>query len=415
MDYDILIVGGGASGLAAAVAAGRTARLSVGILERLDRVGKKLLVTGNGRCNITNRDLSLWHFHGGGMQTAGAVLDTLPLEDTLAFFRYLGVLIKFDETGRAYPYSLQASSVLDALRAGAAALGTDVRCGCRVTGIKRISGGFRLTAETPDGPAAFTARRVILATGGSAAPKLGSDGEGVRLLTALGHKAAPQTPAIVQLKTDTTYTRPLKGIKIEGRATLRLSGKKARTEAGEILFTDYGLSGPPVLQLSREAVRAREGRAEIALDCMPEYPLRQVFSMLLEWEAIYPERRMEDFFTGMLHKRLGQTLVKACGIPLSRTAGELSPDQMKELAGKIKDFRFRVLGSTGWANAQTTAGGVLLDGFSPRTLESRLVPGLYACGEALDVDGDCGGYNLQWAWASGVLAGRSAAMACKKR
>ena len=410
--YDIVIIGGGASGLAAAIAAGRTnAAARVCILERLDRVGKKLLVTGNGRCNITNRDQSPERYHSAEMEAAGAVLGTLPLADTLSFFEDLGVLVKFDGTGRGYPYSLQASAVLDALRAGAAEAGAETVCGCRVSGIAPVSGGFRLTLEEEGRKAVCRAERVILAAGGSAAPKLGSDGNGCALLKGLGHTVLPCTPAIVQLKTETVYTKPLKGVKVEGRATLYVNGRKGRSEAGEILFTDYGLSGPPVLQISRAAGAAGQGdRVEVSLDCMPEYPFHRVCGMLGDRAARRPDTALESFFTGMLQKRLGQTLVKACGLDLHRRAGDLSPAAWKALASIIKDFRFPVLGTTGWANAQTTAGGLCLGEFSPRTLESRKVKGLYACGEALDVDGDCGGYNLQWAWASGLLAGKSAAL-----
>ncbi|MCI8359835.1 MAG: aminoacetone oxidase family FAD-binding enzyme [Clostridiales bacterium] len=413
--YDILVIGGGASGLAAAIAAGRGIAgrrppASILILERLDRVGKKLLVTGNGRCNITNRDVSPAKFHTVRPEIAEAVLRTLSPRQTAAFFAELGVLFRFDETGRAYPYSLQASSVLDALRAGAAEAGALTRCGCRVTSIRPRGGGFLVEAEERAGPGRYAARRVILAAGGSAAPKLGSDGGGCRLLEALGHIVLPETPAIVQLKTDSTYTRPLKGIKVEGSATLYIDGKKERAEAGEILFTDYGLSGPPILQISRAAVRAGKGRrAEVSVDCMPDYPFHRVCALLSNRAARRPACPLEDYFTGLLHKRVGQTLFKACGLSLRDPAGGLTQVQWKAVASKVKDFRFRVTGHTGWANAQTTAGGLDLAGFSPSGLESRKVKGLYACGEALDVDGDCGGYNLQWAWASGLLAGRSAA------
>ena len=417
--YDIVIIGGGASGLAAAIEAGRrtagsrsTARVL--ILERLDRVGKKLLTTGNGRCNITNRDLSPEKFHSNRPKAAEEVLRTLSPQQTADFFADLGVLFRFDETGRAFPYSLQASAVLDALRAGADEAGAVTRCGCQVTGIRPRKGGFFVEAEGGEGQIRYTARRVILAAGGSAAPKLGSDGNGSRLLQALGHAVLPQTPAIVQLKTDPTYTKPLKGIKVEGKAALYIDGKKERAEAGEILFTDYGLSGPPILQISRAAARAGKGSMiEVSVDCMPDYPFHRIYALLLERAARRPACPLEDYFTGLLHKRVGQTLLKACGLSLRDPAGRLTQAQWKAVASKLKDFRFRVTGTTGWANAQTTAGGLDLADFSPRTLESRRVKGLYACGEALDVDGDCGGYNLQWAWASGLLAGRSAAVSLK--
>lgn len=406
---DIVIVGGGASGLTAAIFAARKAPgAAICILERLDRVGKKLLTTGNGRCNITNRDQSPERYHTAAPATARQVLAAFPLEKTQAFFEDLGLLLTFDENGRAYPYSLQASAVLDALRAEAEALGVSVRCGVFVTGIRRSGEGFVLTIRQDEEESRLFCRRVILAAGGSAAPKLGSDGNGCRLLAGLGHPILSQTPAIVQLKTDTTWTRPLKGVKIQGRATLYITGKRRRSETGEILFTDYGLSGPPVLQISREAARDK-GEAAVSVDCMPEYPFHRVGALLRGRAARRPGQAMEAFFTGLLHKRLGQVLIKSCGLSLHQPAGKLTPADWKALTAAVKDFRFPVTGTTGFSNAQTTAGGAALRSFHERTLESRLIGGLFACGEVLDVDGDCGGYNLQWAWASGYVAGRAAA------
>ena len=406
---DILIVGGGASGLTAAIAAARTAPAArVRIAERLDRVGKKLLVTGNGRCNITNRDQSPDRYHTASPGAARRVLEAFPLERTQEFFQDLGVELKFDGAGRAYPYSLQASSVLDALRAEAAALGVEILCGARVLDLRPAKGGLSAILQLQEGQTRLSCRRVVLAAGGSAAPRLGSDGDGCRLLSGLGHTILPLTPAIVQLKTDPTYTRPLKGVKIEGRATLYLNGRR-RSETGEVLFTEYGLSGPPVLQISREAARAEAGAAEVSVDCMPEYPFHQVAGLLRRRAERRPAAPLEGFFTGLLHKRLGQVLLKSCGLSLQAPAGSLTPSHLQTLTSRIKDFRFPVTGTTGFANAQTTAGGASLESFDPHTLASRLLRGLYACGEALDVDGDCGGYNLQWAWSSGYVAGRAAA------
>lgn len=403
-NVDVLIVGGGAAGLAAAIAAAeRVERLRIVVLERGERVGRKIATTGNGRCNITNRDLSLAHFHGESVDFARHALSCYDLSRTTDFFARMGVLIKYEDSGKAYPYSLQAASVTDALRFRAAQLGVELMTGVTVTQIRR-----NLTVVTDQGN--FAAKRVIVAAGGYAAPKTGSDGAGVKLLGALGHTPTRILPAIVQLKTDNSITRTLKGIKTDGVATVLADEKPLRREAGEILFTEYGLSGPPILQLSRTAV-AQLGRAcvEISLDIFPDYTLKQTEILLTARVKQLCDRTLEEFFTAMLNKRLGQAVLKACGFKLSMSVSELGAREIRLICAKLHDFRFKVTDTTGFSNAQTTAGGIKTRAFCAKTMESKLVPGLYAAGEVLDIDGDCGGYNLQWAWSSGLLAGTCAA------
>lgn len=408
MDFDIIIIGGGASGLTAAVTAKRAGGegLRVAVLERLDRVGKKLLTTGNGRCNLTNRYLELSRFHGEDSAFAASAFRQFPLANTLDFFAELGVVVKF-ERDKAYPYSLQASSVVDALRFEAAELGVSLLCGQTVTAIERLDRGFLVKAG-----GSFTARKVILAAGGSAAPKLGTDGSGFELLKTLGHTIVPPKPAIVQVKTETGYVRQLKGVKVDAVASVRVDGKIIRTENGEVLFCEYGLSGPPILQLSR-LVSVYEGDypMEIVLNFMPEYSFEAVAAMCWRRVKRHPNRTLDEFFTGMLQKRLGQILVKSCGFSLSGAAGSLTPKDCNALAAAVNGFSLVTTGTTGFENAQVTAGGALTLEFHPDTLESYKVPGIYAAGEVLDIDGDCGGFNLQWAWSSGFAAGMAAAAA----
>lgn len=408
MNYDIIIVGGGAAGLAAAISAAvADPNLKIAILERGERVGRKLATTGNGRCNITNRDLSPAHFHGKNSRFSDYALEKFGLDSTVEFFEKLGVLIKFDLSGRAYPYSLQAAGVTDALRFAAAELGVDIITQETVKSVKK---GFNIRTDRQN----YIAKRVIIAAGGSAAPRTGSDGSGCQLLKGLGHSMAPVFPAIVQLKTDNTVTRSLKGIKVEGKASVLIGGKIRRSEAGEILFTDYGLSGPPVLALSRIAAEnLTKAPVEISLDLMPEYGVRETADMLTFRMKVLKNRALEEFFTAMLNKRLGQAVLKACGFKLSLPICSLEKSDAVKISSLIHDFRFRVTDTTGFANAQTTAGGVCTDEFDNRTMESGLIRGLYAAGEVLDIDGDCGGYNLQWAWSSGRLAGKSAAESFK--
>lgn len=404
MNYDIIVVGGGAAGLAAAISAKETAPdNSVAVLEKGERVGKKLAITGNGRCNITNKNLSLARFHGKDSRFAEYALRNFGLDYTLSFFERMGVLIKFEDSGKAYPYSLQAAGVTDALRFRAADLGVDIIPGCEV---KKIRKGFNIMTSNGE----YRAKRVILTAGGYAAPKSGSDGSGCRLLRELGHTSTKILPAIVQLKTDNTLTRSLKGIKTDALATVTVGGKPVRKELGEILFTEYGLSGPPILQLSRIASEnVGKAAVEVSLDLMPEYSSKQTFDMISRRVGLLGSRSLDEFFTAMLNKRLGQTVIKSCGLALSSKAGALNRDDIHKINHALHNFTFSVKDTTGFANAQTTAGGISTAEFDEKTMCSRLVRGLFAAGEVLDIDGDCGGYNLQWAWSSGILSGISAA------
>lgn len=400
----LAIIGGGASGLFAGVTAADTGHFeSIVIYEKLDRVGKKLLVTGNGRCNLMNTGLDPTRYHSEHPAAAMGILESFPPKEQIRAFEAMGLLCRAEEGGRVYPYSAQASSVLDVLRFRALELGTRIRENAEISGIQRTPGGFRLRS----GDEILEADRVILACGGSAAPKLGSDGSGHRLLRSLGHSISPVTPALVQLKTETSWTRQLKGIKLEMEASLHAENQLQNRQRGDVLFTEYGLSGTAILDLSRAAARLKN--CEIMLDAMPEYDTRQIIRLLQSRAEAFRGRALFDFFTGLLNKRYGQVLLKSLGYVLSDPAATLTPPGLARIADAIKGFRIPVTGTTGFPGAQVTAGGALLSEFDPHTLESKKVPGLFACGEVLDVDGDCGGYNLTWCWASARAAALGAA------
>ncbi len=402
----LAIVGGGASGLCAAVRAAESGRFSrVIVLERGPRVGRKLLATGNGRCNLTNRYASPENYRcrtGRHPEFVRPALEAFNVGRVLSFFESLGIVPLEEEDGKIYPRSLQAASVLDVLRFRAEELGVELCCDQEVTGIRPAAEGFvLLTAQGK-----LRAERVLLAAGGAASPKLGGTDSGCRLLEELGHSITPLLPSIVQLKTELTTIRPLTGIKVDGIVTLT-GGDTPVSQTGEILFTDYGISGPPVMQVSCQATRLLEagGKPVISLDLASEYTKEELFLLLKARAAARPEVLLENFLVGMFHKRVGQTALKAAGIaPLSRKAGSLAPNELNALVSQLKSWKLPVTGTMGLLNAQVTAGGAELSEFDPNTLESRLIPGLYACGEVLDIDGDCGGYNLQWAWSSAMLA-----------
>ncbi len=402
----LAVIGGGAAGLAAAVTAARLGA-QVTVYERGARVGRKLLATGNGRCNLTNRQAAPKYYHGQEPDFVQPALARFPVAETIAFFDSLGVMVVEEDGGKCYPRSLQAAAVLDALRLECERLGVEMVCDCEITRLQPLKGGFNLYSAT----GVFYAQKVIVAAGGAASAPLGGCEAGYQLLAALGHRRTGLHPAIVQLKCDAKATKALNGIKIQAMVTLREDEKRLGQESGEVLFTDYGLSGPPILQLSSLATRHLGGKKQltVGLDVFSDMTEAALGELLSQRAAARPEMLLENFTVGMLNKRLGQITLKECGIaPLSRQAGSLTQAEIARYAALLKDWRLVVRDTNGLRQAQVTAGGVETSGFDSCTMASRLVSGLYACGEVLDIDGDCGGYNLQWAWSSGRLAAESA-------
>lgn len=399
---DLAVVGGGASGLAAALAAADAGkkRLSVTVLEKNPRVGKKLLLTGNGRCNLTNREAGDGsHYHGDG--GARVMLDRCPPERVLELFRRAGLLCRELEGGRFYPYSLQASSVLNVLRRNLDAFGVEVLCGFEVKFIRKSEGGLILSSPEGD----ILARRVILAAGGAACPQSGSDGAGFALAKALGHAVGPVCPSLVQVKTDPARVRPLKGVRCPVSAAFRARGKVMRVSEGEVQFTENALSGICIFELSRCFGELRApADAQIALDLFPEYPADRLAGLFRASAESSEDLSAPQLLEGFLPKTLGIELSRYAFGGLS---GALRTEEAGRLAAAAKDFRFPAYGTFSWDRAQVTAGGVPLSELT-ENLESKKCPGLCLCGELLDVDGDCGGFNLHWAWTSGLIAGKAA-------
>lgn len=404
--YDILVIGGGASGMVAAIAAcSERKHTSVAVLERNNRVGKKILVTGNGRCNITNTDINISRYHGNNVRFAMKALTDVDAEQTLSFFADLGMYPKVED-GKVYPNSLQASSVVDMLRMRMSQLGIAEICDFECTGIKSKDDIFTVTSSKG---AVLKARKVIVCTGGKAAPKCGTDGSGYKLLQKFGHKLTDTHPSLVQIRCDSPYLIPMKGVKFDANVSIYSNNKFIQSEYGELLFTDYGISGPPVFQLSRIAsVECAKGSDVYAVvDMIPELDEYEVYIQLCSRSKNVP---VESFLTGMFNKLLAHQLLKSCGVVKFNTNADiLTDDMLKLLAKNIKSWQFKVTGTNSWDAAQVTAGGIDTSDFNPSTMESTLVKGIYSAGEILDIDGDCGGFNLQWAWSSGILAGENCA------
>ena len=390
----VLIIGGGASGMIAALTASENAENEILILERQARMARKLLATGNGRCNLTNRNLTVENYHGQQPRFCTYALKEFGVEDTLAYFRSLGLLTVTEDSGRVYPRSDSANSVADVLR-----LPLEQRenvmiiSGAEVKTLQRMNGEFVAVA----GEIAYHADRVIVCAGGCAGGKLGGTDLGYKLLASFGHTRTKLLPALVQLRTDTTYVRSLKGVRCE--AEVRHAGQK---RTGEIQFTDYGVSGPLIFELSAFAVPGED----LLVDFLPELSENEIKELLALRCRAMPALKAEDLLTGMLHNRLGRTVLRAAGFSLEQPCGTFSDSDLARIAGQIKRFAIRVLGTMGMDGAQVTAGGIRTEEFDETTMESKLCRGLYAAGEVLDIDGDCGGYNLQWAWSSGRLAGQ---------
>jgi predicted Rossmann fold flavoprotein len=404
----VAVIGGGCSGMMAAISAARSGA-GVLLLEARDRVGKKLLATGNGRCNLSNADCSLSRFHGGDPVFIARVLSGFPVAETIDFFEKLGIACKTEDDGKVFPQPDQASAVLDLLRYELERLKVELRTGHEVQRIVPGKDGFHLHLAAGG---QLEAGRVILASGGKGAPQFGSDGSGFRLACEAGHRIIEPLAALVPLRLRADSLRRLKGVKFNGRAEIRCNGEVLRRETGEILFTDNGVSGPPVLQLSRAAaVALHEHRApRIVLDLFPGLDLEQMDAALACRFVQQGEKPLALGLVGLLNKRLIPVLLAEAGIhDPSILCKALPAGERQKLSGLLKNWAFPVVGTQPWPQAQVTAGGVVLDEVDASSLQSRLVPGLYFCGEVLDVDGDCGGFNLQWAWSSGYVAGCSAA------
>lgn len=404
----IIVIGGGAAGLVAAIVAARGgARVTV--LERMQRVGKKLLATGNGRCNLSNRRLDTSRYHGVRPGFVEGVFAQFGLDETLRFFESLGVPVAEEEDGKLFPASRQASSVLDVLRYEMSQLGVTEVCDVIVQAVQPRDGGFRCICG--DGQT-FDADAVVVCAGGKSSPNLGSNGGGYKIAQALGHTIIEPFPALVQVHLDAPYLNQLAGVGIEGEAQAWVDGKLQRTETGEILFAKYGVSGTAILQLSRPISESTQrGRlTEIRLDLFPALTHAALTDVLQERIAKNTRKPADFCFVGFIHKRLIPILLRLAGVQdLQRPCGELSREEIERIAKTMKEWTIPCTGTQSWMFSQVTAGGVDVREVDPDTLESKRVPGVHFAGEVLDIDGDSGGFNLQWAWSSGAVAGTHAA------
>jgi len=411
--YGIAVVGGGASGLVSAIFAEGSCD-SVCVLEGEERIGKKILITGDGKCNLTNRNLSMEHYHSPDKNFVNKVLSKFSNTDTEKFFHSLGLLTRTEEKGRVYPYSFQASSVLDVLRFAVSERNVEVRTGFKVKNIEKLEDTFEIESEKSE---KVFAKKVILACGGIAAPFTGSDGSGFRIAEQLGHRIIKPLPALVQLKLESPYLKSITGVRVNAKATLFIEGKVADMLSGEVLFTNFGASGPVILGLSFKAGIALSMKKKVLLNInlLPDLSKEKIEETLSEFFSDHPERTISEILIGLLNKRLIPAVLRSSNIDIHKKSKLVLREEVERIVRTISSFEFEVIGTLSFRDAQSTSGGVSLKEVDSEKMESKLVKNLFFAGEILDCTGDSGGYNLQWAWSTGFIAGTSASRGFTKR
>ncbi len=398
----IIIIGGGPAGLTAAIASLRKGA-KITLLEHQEKSGKKLLVTGRGRCNLSNHALNPKMYFGKDPNFVRDGLNLFGLKQTLDFLESIGIKTFKDLSGKYFPYSEQSSAVLECLRMEIHALGGIEKNQCNIRSIEKKDSEFNIILKTDK---VLQSDALIIATGGKSFPELGSDGSGYTLAETLGHTLIPPQPALVQICSPDPSLKALQGYKLIGKASLNDGKKIFGSHNGEILFTNYGFSGIPILQLSRQvpSILKRKRSLVLTLDLLPRLELEQIEKEILFRQNHFPKRNLETSLIGFLHKRLIPVLIRKSGLSEISTGKE----NAHTLARQLKSWSFPVTGTLGWENAQVTSGGIHTREVNPITMESKITPNLHFAGEILDVDGLSGGYNLQWAWTSGYLAGSAA-------
>jgi predicted flavoprotein YhiN len=426
------VIGAGAAGLLAAIRAGE-AGARVTLLNAHPKVGLKILMSGGTRCNVTHEEVSERDYFGGSRHVVARILRAFSPEQTRAWFENeLGVALKQEMTGKLFPVTDDAQTVLDALLAAAQRGGVALESGARVVRLERSDAGFRAGIQTVRDATAFDAApvaghgearwplpavepdrwietdRVIVATGGLSFPRTGSDGVGYSLLTALGHTLEPPIPALTPLASDDALRTLLQGVTLDVALTLRVNGKRVHETRGSFLFTHFGYSGPAALDMSRHWLRAA-GERQVTASFLPGGTAEAVAAELLDAARSAPQRSLKRHFTGRLPERVTERLCDESGLSGATAVGQVRREERRELVERLTARDLHVTGTLGYEKAEVTAGGVKLSEVDPSTLESRIVPGLFLCGEVLDVEGRLGGFNFQFAWSSGTVAGRAAA------
>jgi len=405
---DVVVVGAGAAGLATAIFMARSApHLRVRCLDGARRIGAKILVSGGSRCNVTNREVTERDFWGGSPRVVRNVLRAFPAERAAAFFEELGVRLHEEEDGKLFPDTNRSRTVLDALLDEAARRGVTIETGQRVTAVRRKPDGFELSIDS----ATIAARAVAIATGGRSLPKTGSDGAGYDLVRRLGHGYVETTPALAPLMLDGDTHARLAGVSHRAILDLRMNARKTRRLEGSLLWTHFGMSGPVVLNMSRHWHRARldGANADVVVNLVPGESFESLEAWWLEQERERPRAQVTTILATRVPSAVADVWLDVAGIGSDLTMAHLARDDRRRLIRALVEAPVAVVDSRGYGYAEVTAGGIPLDEIDPATMQSRVCPGLYLVGEILDVDGRLGGFNFQWAWSSGWVAGHAIA------
>ena len=409
IDADIAIVGGGASGLIASIAAAQYAnmqdkKVKIIVLEKENRVGKKILMTGNGKCNLTNKNLDSKFYHSNSNNAIDSVLNKFTYPFIVNFFESLGLIFREDKEGRVYPYCDQASSVLDVIRSKMQELEVEEICNFEVVSIQKGKSFFVIESKDLK----VKSKKLLSCKNNNI----------YSALTGFGHKLTPTFPSLVKVNTNSNFIGSLKGIRCRAGVSVVADGRSLKTEVGELQFGDNAVSGICVFSISRliseyfslgTIYSVNYKNVDILIDLFPDYSLEDLKKIMDRAFTLKKKSSLDELFTGIINKRIGMSILKSLNmIPLSRKVGSLTSKEKDKIVSTLKGWRFKPKGVSKWENAQVTAGGIDIREFNIKTMESKKERGLFACGEVLDVDGDCGGFNLHWAWSSGYLAGKSA-------
>lgn len=404
----ISVIGGGASGFSAAIEAARVSRemnipVKIVVYERLSKPGKKILATGNGRCNVLNSQNDISNYNGD-RKFISTVFDCYDVKSNIEFFESLGIRLSEEADGRLYPMSFQATSVLDALRFEASHLGIEFICDAQITSVKKYGLGFILNDE-------YVSDAVIVAGGGKSASVQGSDGSCFELLSSFGIRIRPTFPSLTGIILK-KKNKSLKGTRAAGEILIVDNGKVVAESSGELQYTDYGISGIPAMEVSRAVgehfARKAQGKVVAAINSLPDFTPEEIYEYIQTRRKRNPDLLCEDLLSGVMPKKLGIAKIQSAGIDIHATLSSLTKNNIALLTEIINSEIFEVTGTLGFENSQVTAGGADTKMFDKNTLECKKIKGLYACGEVLDADARCGGYNLTWAWSSGRCAGASA-------
>ena len=400
-NYDIITVGAGAAGLAAAISAKRNNRdLKIAILEAQSKAGKKILVTGNGRCNLTNTNVSEEFYHGSF--DVSKTLNRFSAEKLINFFSTLGLVCDTETNGLVYPHSRQASAVLDVLLMEIKRLKIEIICDCKVELIRKKGEFFNI--KTSNGE--YTAQKAVMSCGGKAFPTAGGTGLGLDVIKNLGHKITPLFPALCPIQVKSDFMKSLKGIRAKAEVTLYDDEKTIKSEIGEVQFTDNALSGICVFNLTTLLPKTKN--PIISVNLTKDYSYIELLNLLYDRKKLFANEPIENYFTGLFHKNIGIALLKSVtDKPMTEICKRLSDKEIKALANIIQNWKFECKQCKDFSKAQVMLGGVNGNEVNGYTFESKVVKNLYICGEALDVCGDCGGFNLHFAFASGIITGEN--------